>query len=88
MNEIVLTTLSDSPYIVKYFDSYDFNNYLWVVIELMQGSLTDLIMERLGQIPEPIIAHITKDILLGIKSMHDNHRIHRDIKSDNILLGK
>lgn len=87
LNEIVLTKLSSSQYIVQYYESYDYDGYLWLVVELMKGSLTDLILERAGAIPESTIAYIMREILLGLEIMHSQFRIHRDIKSDNILIG-
>lgn len=33
-----------------------------------------------------MIAYVTKQILLGINYMHKKNKIHRDLKSDNILL--
>ena len=53
----------------------------------MKGSVTDLILQRAGKIPEKIIAYIMREVLLGLKIMHEQYRIHRDIKSDNILIG-
>ena len=87
INEIILTKLSSSQYIVNYYESYDYDGYLWLVVELMKGSLTDLILQRAGVIPERIIALVMREMLLGLKIMHDQYRIHRDIKSDNILIG-
>ncbi|OMJ67472.1 hypothetical protein SteCoe_35363 [Stentor coeruleus] len=86
VNEIILTKLSASPYIVNYYESYDYDGFLWVIVELMKASLTDLILGNVGRIPERIIAYIIREILLGLKAMHDDFRIHRDIKSDNILV--
>lgn len=85
-NEIVLTQLTSSPNIVTYHESYKFDGFLWLVVELMQGNLTELIIHSKGKMPEPIISYILHEILLGIKAMHDQYRIHRDIKSDNVLL--
>ncbi|KAA6377708.1 MAG: putative Serine/threonine-protein kinase pakC [Streblomastix strix] len=50
------------------------------------GSLTNFItcFEVIG---EQIIAYFCKQILQGLDYLHQNHRIHRDIKSDNVLLG-
>lgn len=87
MNEIVLTKLSANQSIVTYYESYEYDGFLWLVVELMKGSLTDLILQRTGSIPERIIAFIMQEVLLGLKNMHDQYRIHRDIKSDNILIG-
>jgi len=32
------------------------------------------------------MAYICKEILIGLQHLHSEHRIHRDIKSDNILI--
>eukprot|EP01133_Synstelium_polycarpum_P013287 gene13287-15618_t len=37
---------------------------------------------------EPHIAYICHQVLQGVDYIHKGHRIHRDIKSDNILIGK
>jgi serine/threonine protein kinase len=52
----------------------------------MKGNLTDLINDRAGSIPEPLMSYILKEILNALKNMHQSYRIHRDIKSDNVLL--
>ena len=51
------------------------------------------IMRRIAEIlgpsvrfPEQCIAYVCKQILRGLAFMHRNHRLHRDIKSDNILV--
>mmetsp|Transcript_4404 Transcript_4404/g.4215 ORF Transcript_4404/g.4215 Transcript_4404/m.4215 type:complete len:201 (-) Transcript_4404:16-618(-) len=52
----------------------------------MKCNLTALIKDNYGRIPENIIAYICGEILKGLSWLHQEHRIHRDIKSDNILL--
>lgn len=53
------------------------------------GSLTQLIEQsEFKRIPENIIAYILREILEGVSVLHRKKRIHRDLKSDNILLNK
>lgn len=55
-------------------------------MELMTGGkLTDLLMKT--RFSEPEIACVLRENLLALKYLHDNKRIHRDIKSDNLLIG-
>ena len=87
LNEIKITNLSRNEKVVKYYESYNFNDYLWIIVELMNGSLTDLITKSKGNMEEVHISYVIKEILTGLDSMHKSFRLHRDIKSDNILLG-
>ena len=52
----------------------------------MRANLTDLILSKAGKIPEEVMSFILYEVLNGLICLHNNHRIHRDIKSDNILL--
>jgi len=52
------------------------------------GCLTDILdVFAYLQLSEEHIAYIAKETLKGLRYFHKHHRIHRDIKSDNILLG-
>ena len=87
MNEITITVLSKNENVVSYYESYNFNDYLWIIVELMTASLTDLISKAGGFKQEAFISYVCFEVLKGLQSMHRNNRIHRDIKSDNILIG-
>ena len=86
VNEISMTVMSQNPCVVSYFESYKYSSCLWIVVELMKGNLTDLIMDKAGDIPENLMAFISREVLVGLLHLHRQFRIHRDIKSDNILL--
>ncbi len=50
------------------------------------GSVRDLLLFFEENVPKEYISVISRSVLLGLKSLHDQQKIHRDIKTENILL--
>lgn len=86
MNEIGLQSISKHPNIVEYIDAYLFDDDVCIVMELMLGgSLTDVVDVK-RPMPESHIAYVCKKMLMALSFMHREYRLHRDIKSDNVLI--
>ncbi|SCW04443.1 LAFE_0H13630g1_1 [Lachancea fermentati] len=85
INEILVMKASKHNNIVNFIDSYLLKGDLWVIMEYMEGgSLTDVVTHCI--LTEGQIGAVSRETLKGLQFLHSKGVIHRDIKSDNILL--
>ncbi|PAV67888.1 hypothetical protein WR25_24136 [Diploscapter pachys] len=84
-NEVSIMRDYQHPNIVHMHSSHLVGNELWVVMEYMEaGSLTDIVTHV--RMTEPQIATVCFQVLRALEYLHARRVIHRDIKSDSILL--
>jgi len=85
--EVLVMKESVSSYIIKFYGSFLKDGDLWIVMENCDGgSVSDIIKSTRNPLNEDQISSIFKQVLKGLSYMHNNKKIHRDIKAGNILL--
>ena len=85
--EINILSQCNNQYIVHYYGSYIKGHQIWIILEFCDGgSLYELIKILPRNLNEEEIASLIYMILKGLLFLHENKKIHRDIKTENILL--
>ncbi|XP_056347457.1 serine/threonine-protein kinase PAK 3-like [Oenanthe melanoleuca] len=86
INEIQIMKENRHPNIVNYIGSYLVDEDLWLVMEYVDGGTLTSVLVRVFM-EERLIAAISRECLKALDFLHSKNVIHRDVKSDNILLG-
>ncbi|KAH0785551.1 STE family protein kinase [Histomonas meleagridis] len=84
-NEIEVQRALRSENIVQIHSVVESKNWLYIIMEYINGGmLTDVL--TICNLTEPNIAYFVQKVLKALVVIHKSHKIHRDIKSDNILV--
>lgn len=88
-NEINILSQLNHPNILKYMGCAidDKNRHMYVHFEYVSGGNMKQVMTHFsGKFPLVIVKKYTKQILNGLAFLHNENKIHRDIKPTNILI--
>lgn len=85
-NEIAMHALSQHDNIVQYKETFAHGDSLWILLEYMEGGALTDVLGRSIKWHEKDIAYVCREVTKGLAFLHRHHKLHRDIKSDNILV--
>jgi NIMA (never in mitosis gene a)-related kinase 1/4/5 len=91
INEVKILSVLDSPFVVKYYDSFIDTDSLHIVMEYCNhGDLQTLIKKakskNVKSLRESVVWNIGLQVMLGLHYLHNQKILHRDLKSANVFL--
>eukprot|EP00271_Cylindrocystis_brebissonii_P001085 TRINITY_DN11335_c0_g1_i1.p1 TRINITY_DN11335_c0_g1~~TRINITY_DN11335_c0_g1_i1.p1 ORF type:complete len:418 (+),score=77.90 TRINITY_DN11335_c0_g1_i1:991-2244(+) len=88
LSETLILRESQCEHIVQCYAIFERMGDISFVLELMDaGTLADVGKRWGGPIPEPYLAEVTRQVLMGLYYLHKKkHVAHRDIKPSNLLI--
>ena len=85
----IMTNLKlNNPFVVKLIYSFQTSKNLFLLMEYQPGGDLHSLLVNLGALEEDIVRIYVGEIVLALKSLHASGCVHRDLKPDNILIGR
>ncbi|VDK58515.1 unnamed protein product [Anisakis simplex] len=90
MGEVTLLQRLHHPHIIGYYESFKTENVLSIVMQYAEGGTMDkMISDQKGVFfTEPQVLNYFTQVSIGLEYMHSKQILHRDLKTQNILLNK
>jgi serine/threonine protein kinase len=73
------------PNIIRFYQSFRFQNYSFLILELCPGKSMKHRIDEFNGLPLPDLYNLMAAISDALTFIHANHYVHRDIKPGNIL---
>lgn len=88
-NEIRCQKACNSPYTIKLLDVFDTSSFCFIISEFCEGGdLYRCLRASSNGLPESVVQQFGREVALALQKLRDSSIIHRDIKSENILIQK
>ncbi|KAI1303176.1 Serine/threonine-protein kinase 32B [Halotydeus destructor] len=86
LREIELLTLLEHPFIVNLWFTFQDEEDIFMVVDLLLGGDLRYHLQHMGHISEQRVAFYLFEIALALDYLQSQRILHRDVKPDNILL--
>ncbi|KAI5289406.1 rim15, signal transduction response regulator [Ascosphaera aggregata] len=76
----------ESEFVAKLYWTFSSKEYLYLVMEYLNGGDCASLVKTLGGLPEDWAKKYIAEVVLGVEHLHDRGIVHRDLKPDNLLI--
>ncbi|KAI1828158.1 hypothetical protein F4861DRAFT_548527 [Xylaria intraflava] len=76
----------ESDFVAKLYWTFSSKDYLYLVMEYLNGGDCASLVRVLGGLPEDWVKKYLGEVILGVEHLHSRGIIHRDLKPDNLLI--
>ena len=76
----------ESDFVAKLYWTFSSKDYLYLVMEYLNGGDCASLIKVLGGLPEDWAKKYLGEVILGVEHLHDRGIVHRDLKPDNLLI--
>ena len=76
----------ESDFVAKLYWTFSSKDYLFLVMEYLNGGDCAALVKVLGGLPEDWARKYMAEVILGIQHLHSRGIVHRDLKPDNLLI--
>ncbi|KAG7127960.1 serine/threonine protein kinase IRE like [Verticillium longisporum] len=82
----ILMWQGQSEFVAKLYWTFSSKDYLYLVMEYLNGGDCASLIKVLGGLPEDWAKKYLGEVILGVEHLHSRDIIHRDLKPDNLLI--
>ena len=76
----------ESDFVAKLYWTFSSKDYLYLVMEYLNGGDCASLIKVLGGLPEDWAKKYLGEVILGVEHLHNRSIVHRDLKPDNLLI--
>ncbi|KAJ5966654.1 hypothetical protein N7501_002902 [Penicillium viridicatum] len=76
----------ESDFVAKLYWTFSSKDYLYLVMEYLNGGDCSSLVKVLGGLPEDWAKKYIGEVVLGVEHLHSRGIVHRDLKPDNLLI--